>query len=62
VKRRDLVKQINQIAKDNNHTPIWSEGGNHTKVTLGTTIITVPRHNEINELTAQAILSKARKA
>jgi len=62
MKRRDLVKQINQIAKDTNQTPIWAEGGNHTKVLLGTTIITVPRHTEINELTAQAILRKARKA
>jgi len=62
MKRRDLVKQINQIAKDNNHTPVWSEGGNHSKVTLGTTTITVPRHSEINELTAQAIVNQARKA
>ena len=60
--RRDLVRQINQIAKDKNHTPIWAESGSHTKVILGTTIITVPRHTEINELTAQAILNKARKA
>jgi len=56
------VKQINQIAKDNNHIPIWAEGGNHTKVTLGTITITVPRHSEINERTAQAILDQARKA
>jgi hypothetical protein len=33
-----------------------AEGGNHTKVSLGPVAVTVPRHREINELTARGIL------
>ncbi len=34
------------------------EGGNHTKVVIGTRRSVVPRHSEINELTARAILTQ----
>lgn len=33
-----------------------SEGGSHTKVTVGTTSVRVPRHNEINIETARGIM------
>jgi mRNA interferase HicA len=33
-----------------------TEGGNHTKVSIGNRTEMVPRHNEINEMTAKAII------
>lgn len=35
-----------------------TEGSNHTKVTAGDRRTVVPRHNEINEITAKAILKQ----
>lgn len=57
VKRGDLVKQINKIAKEQGLTAEYSEGGRHTKVTLGEKHTTLPRHSEVNELTARGILT-----
>lgn len=34
------------------------EGAKHTKVSIGERQSTVPRHNEINEITAAAILKQ----
>ncbi|MBW3090396.1 hypothetical protein [Bifidobacterium miconisargentati] len=56
MKRKDLEKRIHRLAKDNGLTDIWDEGGNHSKVTVGNAQTTVPRHGEINELTAKGIL------
>ena len=38
-----------------------TEGGSHSKVWIGERFVTVPRHNEINELTARAILRDAKE-
>jgi len=62
VKRRDLIVAINKIAKSKGLTPQWTEGGRHSKVTLGSSAVSVPRHNEVNEDTAKAILNQVRKA
>jgi hypothetical protein len=35
-----------------------TEGGSHTKVAIGDDQTVVPRHNEINEITAWAILKQ----
>ena len=35
-----------------------TEGGSHSKVWIGERFVTVPRHNEINELTAKSIIAK----
>lgn len=35
-----------------------TEGGNHTKVVIGDARTVMPRHNEINEETAKAILKQ----
>jgi hypothetical protein len=35
------------------------EGGSHSKVWLGERFVVVPRHNEINELTAKGRLRDA---
>jgi UDP-N-acetylglucosamine transferase subunit ALG13 len=62
MKRRDLQQKIQKIAREKGIIAQWSEGGSHSKVQLGKTLIIVPRHQEINELTAKAILKKAMEA
>lgn len=62
MKRTDLMKRLRNIAKDKGHTAIVKEGGPHTKVTIGDVKVTVPRHNEINEHTANGILEDAEQA
>lgn len=37
---------------------VTTEGGSHTKVSIGENHTVVPRHNEINEITARAILKQ----
>lgn len=37
------------------------EGGNHEIWTMGGGRLVIPRHGEINELTAQGIIKKARE-
>jgi len=60
VKRTELLKRLRQIAKERGVTFDPTEGGSHTKVRLGDSFVTVPRHNEINELTANGILRDAK--
>jgi len=56
VKRGELIKRIAKIAKRKGTTAIFTEGGRHTHVQLGDRQTTIPRHNEINERTANGIL------
>ncbi len=37
---------------------VLTEGGSHTKVVMGNQRTVVPRHNEVNEMTAKAILKQ----
>lgn len=62
VKRRDLLKQLRALAKANGVEYHEIEGGSHTKVEFGGRQTTVPRHNEINEITAKAILKHMKGA
>lgn len=50
------MKELRKIAKKAGAEMEVSEGGSHTIVTIGDRRTTVPRHNEINELTAKGIL------
>ncbi len=53
MKRRDLIKKLEEKG--------WwflKHGGNHDIYTNGTDIEPVPRHKEINERTAQAIIKR----
>lgn len=53
MKRKDLLKKIREAGFT------IKEGGEHSKVYRGSAMLTeVPRHTEINELTAKAILKK----
>ena len=58
MKRTDLMKRLRQHANDAGQDMLVTEGGNHTKVVIGQARTVVPRHREINERTAQAILKQ----
>lgn len=52
MKRADLVK----LLKSKGAT--FTEGSKHTKVYLNGKQTTIPRHNEVNEFTAKAIIKQ----
>ena len=58
MKRTALIRRISGAAKANGLT--WTQvasKGNHEKWRLGTSVqLSIPRHGEINEITAEAIL------
>lgn len=58
MKRTDLMKRLRKIAKAEGVEVETREGGSHTVVKIGERQTTVPRHNEINEITAKAILKQ----
>ena len=60
MKRADVLKTLHQIAKDQGVAYDITEDGSHSKVWLGHRFVIVPRHNEINELTAKGILRDAK--
>lgn len=57
MKRAELIKRINKIAKRQRQDAIYTEGGKHTHVRVGEKRTTIPRHDEINELTARGIIA-----
>lgn len=57
VKRRALEKELRRLGFE-----ILREGGAHTVFFKDEVRISIPRHKEINEYTAKAILKKARAA
>lgn len=59
MKRRDIVKKLKRLAKEHSLPYYEKEGGNHTKCYIGEAHVTLPRHKEINELTAQGIIKEA---
>ena len=55
------MRELRAIAREQGAAMRLSEGGNHTKVHIDDRLIIVPRHREINELTARGILRRAQK-
>ncbi len=56
MKKKDLDKALKELG-------FWkADGGKHEKWTNGTHTEPVPRHTEINEITAKAILKRCRQA
>ena len=53
------MKQLRKIAKEQGVELVETEGGKHSKGWIGAKSLIVPRHREINELTARGILRKA---
>ena len=57
MRRRELLKRIRDAAKARElDLSEVREGSNHTIFAVGGFEFPVPRHNEINEYTAQAIM------
>lgn len=50
------MKALKAEAKRRGVDLIETEGGKHTKVSIGDRNSVVPRHNEVNEITAKEIL------
>lgn len=60
MKRKALEKQLAKKAKDAGTTWVFvREGANHSVWSFGGLLLTIPRHNDINELTAKGILEDA---
>jgi hypothetical protein len=59
VKRRDLLKRIAAKAASANISWVLErEGANHSVYTLGSQTIPVPRHRDINDMTAEGIFKE----
>jgi mRNA interferase HicA len=56
MKRNDLVRRLRAQG-----WVLLREGGHHSVFTDGVRAISVPRHKEINENTAKAVLKAAKK-
>ena len=52
------MKKLSKHAKASGYEMLVTEGGSHTKVVIGERRTVVPRHSEINEITAKAILKQ----
>ena len=61
MKRRDLLKRLDKIAKTKGLDLVTSEGGNHTRVSIGKWASVIPRHREVNEMLAKAIIRNAER-
>jgi len=62
MKRIDLLRVISRAATDAGLPWVMTrEGGNHSIFTLRDTQIQIPRHREIDELTAKAIMKHLEK-
>lgn len=58
MKRDDLIRKIRKAAtKQGASFDLVREGGKHTIYRCGSTQVTVPRHREVNELTARGIMA-----
>ena len=58
MKYRLLRKRIRELARSQGLSVVWSEGSNHTRVVMGGgRATTIPRHGEVNEITARDILA-----
>ena len=61
MKRRDLIKTLRTMAQGAGvDFVLVRNGANHDIFRLHQVLIVVPRHNEINEMTARGIVKEAR--
>jgi mRNA interferase HicA len=62
VKRRELIRRLEAVARERGAClTLAREGGAHTVYVVGAVRIVVPRHREINELTARGIIDDVRR-
>ncbi|MDV8000778.1 toxin HicA [Rhodococcus sp. IEGM 1408] len=57
-KRNELLKAIRRHAREQSAEVRIVEGGNHTRVWVGERYATIPRHREIDDKVARAILKQ----
>ena len=61
-KRSELLRQLRVLARDEGLPLDYiREGSRHTLFSIGRARVVVPRHREVNERTAQALLGQVRK-
>lgn len=59
MKRKDLIREAKRIAKERRESWKLTNGGRHDLGQIGNGVkVAIPRHNEINEITAQKILKQ----
>ncbi|WEV71969.1 hypothetical protein [Bifidobacterium sp. ESL0790] len=56
MKRRKLERKLREIARAHHLDLTFREGGNHTIASIGNVRSSIPRHREINEITAASII------
>jgi mRNA interferase HicA len=61
MKRHELLRKIMNEAKAQGKNVTQSEGGSHTKLTVGVTTVRLPRHQRINIDTARGIMRELDK-
>ena len=62
VKYRELIRRLRRIASDSGSTLTFvREGSNHELWEIDGERLVIPRHREINEHTARAIVDQARE-
>ena len=62
MRKRHLMKQLRQAASDNGVELRLLRQGKHEVWLFGTERLVIPRHNEIDEYTAMAIIRQARES
>jgi len=63
MKRRVLLQELQMIAKNRGLSlDLIRHGANHDLYEVGIIRLTVPRHGDINEITASRIIREAKKA
>jgi len=60
--KRHLMKQLRQVANDKGVELRPLRQGKHEVWLFGTERLVIPRHNEIDEYTAMAIIRQARES
>lgn len=62
MKRRDLIKALADIAEEKGVAFVWvREGGSHSVYRFGSANVAIPRHADINERLARAIIREAQR-
>jgi mRNA interferase HicA len=61
VKKRDLEKTLRQLAKTAGVDFQYVGGTKHEKFKLNGIVLLIPRHREINEITAAEIIKAAKE-
>ena len=62
MKKRDLIMRMREIAKRAGVELVLEGGAKHEKYRLNGHVVIVPRHAEVAEFTARAILKQCRAA